>query len=151
MPAPDRENLARLATVLEALDYRISGTEEFESEEVVHPDAEALEAGGSWVLITKYGGLDIMQRVLPDLEYADLEPEAISAEVFGIDEPAAQAPVFAAGPPDVANRRAIPPRPTSIALQKGPLWNGRPFRNRQGTDRPSIFFPMRQVLELPTW
>lgn len=84
VPSPERENLARLAAVLERLDYRISGTEEFEPDELVRPDLEGLLDGGSWVLNTKYGGLDIMQLVPPDLEYEDLREGAISAEVFGI-------------------------------------------------------------------
>lgn len=84
VPSPARENLARLAKVLEKLDYEILGVEEFESEEVVQPDLQGLLGGGSWVLRTIYGRLDVMQLVPPDLEYDDLQDEAIDDEVFGL-------------------------------------------------------------------
>jgi hypothetical protein len=84
VPAPDRENLARLASVLSGLDYRVYGMEEFDPSELVHPDLEGLLAGGSWVLATKHGGLDILQLVAPDLDYAALSEEAITETVFGV-------------------------------------------------------------------
>lgn len=84
VPASDRDNLERLAAVLRSLEYEIIGTEEFEREELVHPDVEGLIAGGNWVLSTKYGRLDILQFVEPDLDYAKLAPEAVSDEVFGV-------------------------------------------------------------------
>lgn len=84
VPAPSRENLARLANVLERLDYEIVGMEEFGREEAVQPDLEGLVGGGSWVLRTIYGRLDIMQLVPPDLEFEDLRDEAFEDEVFGL-------------------------------------------------------------------
>lgn len=83
VPAPDRENLGRLASVVQGLDYTIAGTEEFDPDELVHPEPDALEAGGNWVLATRYGGLDILQYVEPDLDYETLAKEAISDELFG--------------------------------------------------------------------
>lgn len=84
VPAPDRENLSRLATVLDELDYEIWGTEEFDPSELVRPDLEGLLAGWSWVLVTKHGGLDVMQVVQPDdLDYAALAAEAIVTHVIG--------------------------------------------------------------------
>lgn len=83
VPAPDRENLARLASVVKDLDYTIYGTDEFDPDELVHPDLEGLLAGGNWVLLTKYGGFDILQYVEPDLDYEALAEEAITADVFG--------------------------------------------------------------------
>lgn len=85
VPAPDRENLARLASVLERLEYRVYGMDEFEPEEVVHPDLDSLLAGGSWVLATKYGGLDILQNPEPDLDYDELRRHALTDTVFGRD------------------------------------------------------------------
>ncbi len=53
-------------------------------EELPDPrDPEALALGGNFVLTTKYGRLDIMQIVGPDLEYADLSAAAVEDEVFG--------------------------------------------------------------------
>lgn len=85
VPAPDAENLSRLAAVVRDLDYQIYGTDEFHPDELVHPDLEGLLAGGSWVLITKHGGFDILQYVEPGLEYEDLAAEAITEKVFGYD------------------------------------------------------------------
>jgi hypothetical protein len=82
VPDPDRENLARLATVLSDLDASVLGMEEFAEEEVVQPDAAGLEMGGNFVLATSRGRLDIMQLVGPDLEYADLDAAAVEDEVF---------------------------------------------------------------------
>lgn len=85
VPAPDRENLARLASVLDGLDHEIVGMEEFARGEVAQPDLEGLLGGGSWVLRTKHGRLYVMQLVPPDLEYDDLDAEAVDADVFGFD------------------------------------------------------------------
>lgn len=85
VPAPDRENLARLASVVKDMDYRIFGTEEFDPDELVHPNLEALLAGGNWVLSTKHGGFDILQYVEPDLDYEALAKEAITADAFGYE------------------------------------------------------------------
>ncbi len=83
VPGPDRENLARLAAVLKRLDYRIHGVDEFEADELVHPDLENLLAGRSWVLATQYGGLDILQNPEPDLDYESLRRRAFIDTVFG--------------------------------------------------------------------
>lgn len=84
VPAPEEANLARLATVLRDLDYEIAGVEEFDPDEVVQPDLEGLMAGGSWVMITKHGGLDVMQEVAPELDYRALSEEAVEDELFGV-------------------------------------------------------------------
>lgn len=83
VPDPSTENLRRLANVLLDLDYEIIGSEEFESEELLHPDLQALRDGGSWVLRTRFGRLDILQHLEPDIEYRSLDEEAIEDEVFG--------------------------------------------------------------------
>jgi len=84
VPAPDQDNLRRLAGVLTSLEYSIMGTHEFESDELVNPDLEALMAGGNWVLSTKFGRLDILQFVEPDFDYSKLAPEAVADDVFGL-------------------------------------------------------------------
>lgn len=83
VPAPTPDNLERFADVLQKLDYEIVGTEEFESEELVQPDVEGLLGGGNWVLHTRYGRLDILQHVEPEIDYEALDSEAIEDEVFG--------------------------------------------------------------------
>lgn len=84
VPAPDPDNLQRLTNVLEQLEYRVAGVEEFGADEVVQPNLEGLLAGGNWVRDTKYGGLDIMQWLSPDLGYKELREEAVEDEVFGM-------------------------------------------------------------------
>jgi hypothetical protein len=83
VPEPDRENFERLVEVLDRLDYEIPGMNEFNPNEVVQPTVDALEAGGSWVLATRYGRLDILQFVDPELDYERLAAGAMWTEVFG--------------------------------------------------------------------
>ncbi len=83
VPEPSVDNYQRLASVLRDLDYEIKGAEDLEAEELIHPDVDNLAAGGSWVLTTKYGGLDILQLVEPDLDYETLSTDEISADAFG--------------------------------------------------------------------
>jgi hypothetical protein len=84
VPDPDPENLSRLASMLDQLNAKVFGMEEFEHEEIPNPtDPEALALGGNFVLTTKHGRLDVMQLISPDLEYADLETSALEDEVFG--------------------------------------------------------------------
>jgi hypothetical protein len=83
VPDPNPENLKRLASLLTNLDASVLGMEEFAEDEVIQPDAAALEMGGNFVLATSYGRLDIMQLIGPDLEYADLDSAAVEDEVFG--------------------------------------------------------------------
>lgn len=84
VPSPEPENLARLAAVLVSLEYEIAGAEEFDPDDLIKPDLDGLLGGGSWVLLTKHGGLDIFQRLEPDLGYAELEAKAIEDRVFGL-------------------------------------------------------------------
>lgn len=84
VPAPDRENLQRLAAVLAALDYRVMGAKDFEPNEIVQPDLEGLQGGGSWVLLTRLGRLDILQYLEPDIDYQALAGAVIEDEVFGV-------------------------------------------------------------------
>lgn len=83
VPEPSPENLKRLADVLSELDYEIIGGEEFEPEELVQPDVQGLVNGGSWVLRTRFGRLDILQHLEPNIGYSDLNADPIEDEVFG--------------------------------------------------------------------
>jgi len=82
MPAPDPENLERLAAAIAELEGRVRGMEEFSESELPRPDAEGLLLGGNWVMETKHGRFDVMQLV-SDLDYADLAASAVESEVFG--------------------------------------------------------------------
>ncbi len=60
VPAPDPENLERLARVLRRLGAEVEGAQGFESEELPDPlDPSALALGGNWVLRTRLGRCDI--------------------------------------------------------------------------------------------
>ncbi len=83
VPSPEPSNLQRLATLLDELRYEIIGVEEFDPDEVVRPDLEGLLGGGSWVLRTRFGRLDILQHVEPELEYAALRADSFEDVVFG--------------------------------------------------------------------
>ncbi len=82
VPAPDAQNLTKLARVLRALDAQIEGAEEFESGELPDPlDPKALALGGNWVLRTRLGRFDIMQWIGDDALWEKLSPTAVEAEV----------------------------------------------------------------------
>lgn len=83
VPSPTVENFRRLLAVLDDLDYEMLGLDEFESEELVLPSLDALQNGGSWVLGTRLGRLDILQLIEPDMNYAKLSANAFEDEVFG--------------------------------------------------------------------
>lgn len=83
VPAPDTENLERLATVLQKLNATLLGMEEFSAEEIVRPDADGLAMGGNFVLATSSGRLDVMQLVAPDLDFGELAAASVEDEVFG--------------------------------------------------------------------
>lgn len=85
VPAPDSGNLERLTKVLEGLDARVEGAEEFESGELPDPlDPEALALRGNWVLLTRLGRLDIMQWIGDDALWEKLAPGAIEDEIGGL-------------------------------------------------------------------
>jgi predicted nucleotidyltransferase len=83
VPAPDPENLERLAQVLQRLDTEVEGAGEFDEEELPDPlDPEALGQGGNWVLMTRLGRLDIMQWIGDDGLWQKLSPGSIE-DVIG--------------------------------------------------------------------
>jgi Nucleotidyl transferase AbiEii toxin, Type IV TA system len=88
VPAPDTENLARLARALQDIDARPMLADDFDVSELpVQPDAEGLTAGGNWVLATRFGRLDVMQFVPGTAGYEQLQAHATTAHVPGIETP----------------------------------------------------------------
>jgi hypothetical protein len=82
VPAPDRDNLQRLATVLARLDAQVEGSEEFDKEELPDPlDPAVLSLGGNWVLATRLGRLDVMQWIGDHPLWEELSPSAIEDSV----------------------------------------------------------------------
>lgn len=85
VPNPTGENLVRLAHVLDALDARVEGAEDFDAGELPDPlDPEALSLGGNWVLRTRLGRLDVMQWIGEEPLWEKLSPAAVEAEVDGL-------------------------------------------------------------------
>lgn len=84
VPSPVDENLGRLDSVLRELHAELLGAGEFDPVEAPKLSAATLAEGGNWVLATRYGRLDILQFVEPDLGYESLLPGAISDEIFGV-------------------------------------------------------------------
>jgi hypothetical protein len=86
VPAPDPENLAKLAAVLGTLDAHLEGADDFDDGELPDPlDPEALALGGNWVLRTRLGRFDIMQWIGEDELWGRLSPTAIEAEISGLE------------------------------------------------------------------
>lgn len=85
VPAPDPDNLEKLARTLERLDAEVEGADEFGSDELPDPlDPEALGLGGNWVLQTRFGRLDIMQWIGDNALWEKLSPAAIDDEIGGL-------------------------------------------------------------------
>jgi hypothetical protein len=85
VPAPDPENLAKLAAALATLDAQLEGADDFDNGEIPDPlDPEALALGGNWVLRTRLGRFDIMQWIGEDELWGRLSPTAIEAEIGGL-------------------------------------------------------------------
>lgn len=85
VPAPDTENVEKLAQVLQRLDAQVEGAQEFGDEELLDPlDPEVLGLGGNWVLRTRLGRFDVMQWIGEDALWQKLAPGAVEAEVDGL-------------------------------------------------------------------
>lgn len=85
VPAPDGENLERLAAVLRRLDAEVEGAGDFDEGELPDPrDPEALGLGGNWVLSTRLGRLDVMQWIGEWELWGELSPAAIEEQIDGL-------------------------------------------------------------------
>jgi len=85
VPAPDADNLRRLAEVLQRLEAEVEGAEEFAEGELPDPlDPAALGQGGNWVLSTKLGRLDVMQWIGDAPLWNQLAPAAIEDRIAGL-------------------------------------------------------------------
>jgi hypothetical protein len=89
VPDPDPRNLAKLADALRDLEAQ-PDLGELDSDELdISPDAEGLRLGGNWVLLTRFGRLDVMQEVPGLRGYRHLRDGAIevnSVLYAGYDE-----------------------------------------------------------------
>lgn len=85
VPAPDPQNLRRLAGVLRSLGAELDGAGDFEAGELPDPlDSDALAEGGNWVLQTRLGRFDIMQWQGENELWAMLSPAALEVDLDGL-------------------------------------------------------------------
>jgi predicted nucleotidyltransferase len=86
VPAPDPTNLGKLVEVLQRLEARVEGADEFDSDELLDPlDPGVLAEGGNWLLRTKLGRLDLMQWIGDDALWERLSPAAIEDQIGDIE------------------------------------------------------------------
>jgi hypothetical protein len=77
VPNPDVMNLRRLADALRDLDAQPDVGELDPGELDIAPDEQGLRMGGNWVLLTRFGRLDIMQSVPGLRDYGQLRAGAV--------------------------------------------------------------------------
>jgi hypothetical protein len=85
VPAPDSQNLERLAAVLRALDAEVDGAGDFDADELPDPlDPDVLAQGGNWVLRTRLGRFDVMQWQGENELWKMLAPAAPEVDLDGL-------------------------------------------------------------------
>lgn len=82
VPDPDRENLKRLTEALEELESSLPtvGGRPFDPA----TDATVIRRGGNVTAMTRFGGLDVVQRAQGVPSYALLIEDAVESELLGI-------------------------------------------------------------------
>lgn len=107
VPAPEPDNLRRLAAALARLGAEHYDLGDFDPDEFpIGPDFEGLSAGGNFVLRTRLGRLDVLQDVKGVDSYGDLRARAVSFHV-----PGTIAPVPFAGFTDLIRMKGAAGRP----------------------------------------
>jgi hypothetical protein len=85
VPAPGRQNLERLATLLRTLDAELDGAGDFDAGELPDPlDPDVLGQGGNWVLQTRLGRFDLMQWQGERELWEMLSPAAVEVDLDGV-------------------------------------------------------------------
>lgn len=82
VPDPDPENLARLTEALEELDTTLPtvGDRPFN----IATDAGVIRRGGNVTAMTRFGGLDIVQRARGVPSYTQLNEDAVDSDLLGV-------------------------------------------------------------------
>jgi hypothetical protein len=82
VPDPDPANLKRLTQVLEALGSTLPtvGGRAFDAD----GDAGVVRRGGNVTAMTRFGGLDVVQRAQGVPSYSQLAEDAVASELLGI-------------------------------------------------------------------
>lgn len=108
VPAPDRQNLERLVTVLRELDAELDGAGDFDPAELPDPlDPDTLALGGNWVLQTRLGRFDVMQWLAERELWEMLLPAAVEVDLDGV-------PVKVAGYDDLVTLKQQAARPSDL-------------------------------------
>ena len=109
VPAPDRENLERLAEVLRGLEAEVEGADDFDEGELPDPlDPATLELGGNWVLSTRLGRLDVMQWIGDLPLWERLAPGALEDRIAGL-------PIRIVSYEDLLKLKELAGRPEDVA------------------------------------
>lgn len=88
MPGPDRANLHRLWAALEDLDAQpVLGDLSPHELAVAFDEGGLIEAGGNWVLSTRYGRLDVMQHVKGVRDYEQVARRAVVPDIPALGVP----------------------------------------------------------------
>jgi hypothetical protein len=82
VPDPDPENLKRLTKVLTELESTLPTVEERPFDAAT--DAGVIRRGGNVTTMTRFGGLDIVQRARGVPSYSQLIGDAVESELLGI-------------------------------------------------------------------
>jgi hypothetical protein len=83
IPAPDPDNLQRLATALRSLDARVLNP----GEEGTEIDAKMLPRATIWQFATRDGGIDVMHEVPGGRSYDELSKGALRIRLGDIEVP----------------------------------------------------------------
>lgn len=82
VPDPDPENLEHLSKVLEQLESTLPTVEERSFNPAT--DYGVIRRGGNVTAMTRFGGLDVVQRARGVPSYAQLADDAVESELLGI-------------------------------------------------------------------
>jgi hypothetical protein len=82
VPDPDPENLARLTEVLRRLESTLPTVGERPFDPAT--DAGVIRRGGNVTTMTRFGGLDVVQRARGVPSYSQLDEDAVDSELLGI-------------------------------------------------------------------
>lgn len=82
VPDPDPENLARLTQALERLDSTLPTVADRPFDPI--GDAGVIRRGGNVTTMTRYGGLDVIQRARGVPSFSQLSSDAVESELLGL-------------------------------------------------------------------
>lgn len=82
VPDPDPENLDRLTTALRSLNSTLPTV----GDRLFDPDTDAgvIRRGGNVTAMTRFGGLDVVQRARGVPSYSQLNEDAVNSHLLGI-------------------------------------------------------------------